>query len=181
MCTATGDLDISLCQDTTETWFIPGVSPISPTGILRKILIDKKTGLRACTPQEGGTEEVPWEFWPSDLERMFRSAGINKPSPPPYLPECRGREGLSDGPAPSIELPRAGITYSLGTGGTVPLLANAASGADLLYWFADSRFIGTSLPGEVLLFSPQTRRTLIRVVDSAGRTSQRVLRTAPLP
>ena len=181
VCTATGDLDISLCQDTTETWFIPGVSPISPTGILRKILIDKKTGLRACTPQEGGTEEVPWEFWPSDLERMFRSAGINKPSPPPYLPECRGREGLSDGPAPSIELPRAGITYSLGTGGTVPLLANSASGADLLYWFADSRFIGTSLPGEVLLFSPQTRRTLIRVVDSAGRTSQRVLRTAPLP
>lgn len=181
VCTATGDLDISLCRNTTETWFIPGVSPIAPTGILRKILIDKETGLRACTPQEGRTKEVPWEFWPSDLESMFRRAGINKPAPPHYLPECRGGESVSDGPAPTIELPKAGITYSLKAGGTVPLLANAASGTEKLFWFAGSRFIGTSRPGSVLLFAPRDTLTPLRVVDSAGRTARRTLRVAPLP
>ena len=67
VCTATGDLDVSLCGDTTETWYIPGRSPTRSSGVFRTILIDAETGLRACRPIPGRTEERVWEFWPSDL------------------------------------------------------------------------------------------------------------------
>lgn len=47
VCTATGDLDVSLCGDTTETWYIPGRSPTRSSGVFRTILIDAETG---CAP-----------------------------------------------------------------------------------------------------------------------------------
>lgn len=53
VCTATGDLDVSLCGDTTETWYIPGRSPTRSSGVFRTILIDAETGLRACRPVPG--------------------------------------------------------------------------------------------------------------------------------
>ena len=59
VCAATGDLDTSLCPETTLTWFIPGVSPVAPSGVFRPILIDKASGLRACAPRAAIWDATP--------------------------------------------------------------------------------------------------------------------------
>lgn len=47
VCTATGDLDVSLCGDTTETWYIPGRSPRVPRACSAPSLLMRKPG---CAP-----------------------------------------------------------------------------------------------------------------------------------
>ena len=55
-----------------KTWFIPGVSPISVCEIHREILVDRRTGRRAC--QTTGTRTETFEFWPSDLSVLLNRA-----------------------------------------------------------------------------------------------------------
>ncbi len=179
VCSATGDVDTSLCPGAlTETWFIPGVSPVRPTGILRSILIDKASGMRACMAEDGKTEEIPWEFWPSDFRRQFLRAGIVKPEPPPYLPECPQAESTVPGPAPDIALPKAGLVYHVTLAGgeqPIALMAHAAAGIKTLFWFSNGSFIGKTKPGEMLTYSFSPGEHLLRVTDDSGRTSVRRL------
>ncbi|MBO4684253.1 MAG: penicillin-binding protein 1C, partial [Desulfovibrio sp.] len=184
VCTDTGDLDTSLCQHRTATWFIPGVSPIRATGIYRTIRVSAETGLRACEETKGPVKDMPWQFWPSDLELAFRRAGIAKPAPPPFGPECLKEIKEQDllrqeGPPPQIVLPKYGITYHVSTvpgkTRTVPLKAHAAHGVKTVYWFAGSAFIGASAPEEVLLYPARPGKIALRCVDDAGRSTQHQL------
>ena len=203
VCTATGDTDTSLCPDTTPTWFWPGVSPVRSSGVFRTILLDKETGLRACAPLPGRTEEVVWEFWPSDLRRLFLRAGIVKPAPPPFDlagPTCSGgtvTEGLrpeegsavlpapSGGRGPEILTPKDGVTYQVRLSdqgrGSIPLSATADADVDTVFWFAGKRFLGQSAPGESLTWTPQAGSFELRVVDSLGRAATRLVRVEVLP
>lgn len=178
VCTSTGDVDVSRCSETTETLFLPGISPIRDSGILRPILIDKATGLRACDAVPGETEEVFWEFWPSDLRRIFAQAGITKTPPPDWLPICAGRSEAAQaaGRPPRILLPKKGMTYyrSLGQQSRpIPLSAAADTGVSRLHWFAGAAYLGSSAPDEPFLWEPDSARTVdIVVVDDKGRSSQ---------
>ncbi len=176
VCSGTGDLDTRLCRELTDTLFIPGVSPIADSGVYRQILIDKATGLRACVDVPGETSQVVWEFWPTDLQRVFRSAGIMKPAPPPFLPEC----GINDNPGgipPEIISPKPGVVYHRSLAhpeGTVITL-HAAGDADVtdFFWFSGAEFIGRSSPSEHLVWTPPGGTSVIRVVDNFGRGQTR--------
>lgn len=182
VCSDTGDLDTSLCPDKAETWFIPGVSPIADSGVYRRILIDKATGLRACVEEPGKTERVVWEFWPTDLQALFREAGIIKPSPPPFLPECEalgdygGWGGVYSGLPPEILSPKPGVVYhrSVTRPGDTVITLNAAGSADVtdFFWFSGETFIGRSAPGDNLLWTPPGGVSWVSVVDNFGRSSR---------
>ena len=178
VCAATGDLDTSLCADVAKTWFIPGVSPLAPSGVFRSILVDKTTGLRACMPQEGRTEVQTWEFWPTDLAQMFARAGMPKPDPPPFAPECGGKD-VASGTAPRIVQPKDGLVYrlSLSDKGNEKLafIAHAEAGVKRLHWFVNGSYLGSRGPGEILLWHAVPGDAEVRVVDDAGRASQRRL------
>ncbi|MBO4301325.1 MAG: penicillin-binding protein 1C [Desulfovibrio sp.] len=184
VCSATGDLDTELCQETTQTWFIPGVSPIAPSGVFRRILVDKVTGMRACTPEEGRTETRIWEFWPSDLAAMFARAGMPKPSPPPYEAQCL-RQLRATGLAPVIVQPREGVMYrqpsSGKTGTTIVFLAHAEADVHTLHWFVNGSYLGSSSPGKPLLWQGSPGDVTVRVVDDAGRASLRTVRIRHAP
>lgn len=172
VCAATGDLDISLCPDTVETWYIPGRSPTRSSGVFRRILIDTETGLRACRSVPGKTEERVWEFWPSDLTALFLQAGVVKPPPPPFAPECVSE--VQPGLQPRILSPKEGMIYRIRpseTGrDTIPLIAGTDADASAIFWFTGDRFIGRSLPGKPILWSPASGRHLLRAVDDRGRS-----------
>lgn len=176
VCTATGDVNTALCAGTlggvAETWFIPGVSPIQDSGILREILVDRETGLRQCRDMPGRTERVVWEFWPADLRRLFRQAGIHKPPAPPFAPECRSG-GPAPGRPPAISSPRPGVVYnrSLSRPGAIPLLADTDADADFVFWFAGTRFLGRSGADEPLLWNPDPGVTELTAVDDLGRAA----------
>ncbi|MDR2893268.1 MAG: penicillin-binding protein 1C [Deltaproteobacteria bacterium] len=178
VCAATGDIDTSLCADTAETWFIPGVSPIADSGVYRRVLIDKTSGLRACVEEPGKTERVVMEFWPTDLLRLFRQAGVIKPSPPPFMPECEGGVvygGYSGGLPPEILSPKEGVTYHRSVtrpeGSVVTLHASGDADATDFYWFSGKSFIGRSTPAEHIVWTPPGGINIISVVDNLGRSS----------
>ena len=178
VCTSTGDVDVSRCTETTETLFLPGISPIRDSGILRPIRIDKATGLRACEAVHGETEEQFWEFWPSDLRLIFAQAGILKAPPPDWHPLCAGREDSMQegGRPPRILYPKKHVTYyrNLDKGGrSIPLAASADQGVERLHWFAGSAYLGSSAPDEPFLWEPAASGTVdIVAVDDKGRSSQ---------
>lgn len=183
VCAATGDLDTSLCPETTQTWFIPGVSPVAPSGVFRTILIDKASGLQACVPQDGRTESRIWEFWPNDLARMFARAGMPKPPPPPFEEQCRREQKVSGHP-PTIVQPKSGLIYRRTAGGqanSMVFMAHAEAGVRELYWFANESYVGSTAPGEPLLWQAATGDVSVRVVDDAGRAARRNIRVRAAP
>ena len=185
VCTATGDLDVSLCGDTTETWYIPGRSPTRSSGVFRTILIDAETGLRACRPVPGRTEERVWEFWPSDLQALFLRAGVVKPPPPPFSPECGPEAGVQPGRPPRIITPKDGVVYQRRLSDPersgIPLVASTDADASAVFWFVKDRFIGRGVPGEPLVWHPGDGAQMLRVVDNLGRAAMQkiVVRTLP--
>lgn len=178
VCAATGDTDLSLCPEPsrqTGTWFIPGVSPIRDSGILRRILVDDATGFRQCRAIAGRTREVVWEFWPADLRRLFSQASVRKLPAPPLAPECRETDipWQVPGRAPLISSPKPGLVYatSLKHPQKIPLLADADADAGCVYWFAGTRYLGRSEPDEPLLWQAAPGVTRLTAVDDLGRAS----------
>ena len=87
VCKASGMLPTRYCLDTEWTWFIPGKSPIKTDTIFREVAINDKTGLRTCHIDEHTRFEI-FEFWPSDLLKIFKKAGIQRHTPPFFEPDC---------------------------------------------------------------------------------------------
>ena len=177
VCASTGDIDVSLCPgNTTETWFIPGVSPIVPTGVLRRILVDTESELRACR-ESISTEERVWEFWSGDMAAIFQRAGIYKAPPPDWMPGCSdyslGSETTQQGLR--ITTPTSGITYYLSLSqpsrDPIPLEASAPADAKKFFWFAGNNVLGSTTPGHALLWTPPPGVTVLRVVDDKGRSA----------
>jgi penicillin-binding protein 1C len=182
-CAASGDIDVSLCPQTAEAWFIPGVSPIAPSGIFRKILVDAKTGLRACMPEEGRIEEKVWEFWPADMQRTFRRAGIRKAPPPAWEPACA--QGQASVGGPRIIIPKEQVTYrvrlSASERNMIALTAAADAESDTLFWFAGKEFLGQSAPEQALLWQAGAGAHHLRVVDDKGRSHSRTVVVEAVP
>ena len=103
-------------------------------------------------PQADRTEVRIWEFWPTDMAQMFARAGMPKPEPPPFAPEC-GRENMITGEAPRIVLPKDGLTYKLSLSSpgheNMVFMAHADAGVKTLHWFVNGRYLGKGVPGEV--------------------------------
>ena len=183
VCAETGDLQTELCQAHTDTWFIPGVSPVKDSGVFRKIDIVRETGLRACIAEEGRTESIVWEFWPTEFASMFAAAGRPKAPPPPFEPGCGEQKTAVR--RPLITLPKRGLTYhaSLRAGGvaTITLSAESEIGQSSLSWFGDGKFIGRSAPGEVLVWKAAPGLHHLVVSDENQTTASRTVTVEQVP
>ena len=178
VCAVSGAAPGPHCPRKTKTWFIPGVSPISMCDIHREVLVDAKTGQRAC--RSAGTRAETFEFWPSDLLRIFRLAGIPRRQPPPYDSSCGLTDRSGRGLAPHITSPLSGVTYHVSAvkPGPVPLSAVADADARELYWFADGTLLGKSFSGKPFFWTPRAGRSTVRVVDDQGRGDTREIEVA---
>lgn len=174
-CAASGGVPGAFCPRRAQVSVIAGVSPITPCAIHREVLVDEATGLRACR-REGARAEV-FEFWPSDLLRLFRQAGISRRVPPPFAPGCGLTERASRGAPPSISSPLAGVTYYARPGEREPIPFSASADADAreLWWFVDGALVGRAAAGKPFFWTPRPGRALVRVVDDQGRADAREL------
>lgn len=181
VCEASGLLPTPLCPKTVDTWFIPGVSPIKRDNVFREVLIDTKTGLRACQVS-ANTKFVVYEFWPSDLENLFESAGIHHPKPPSYSHECIMQSKAGEGIPPHIISPRENLVYSLHINSTenhiIPMLAIADEDVKSIYWFVDNSYVGESTPSHPLDWQAQPGNYRLRAVDDHGRSDVILLKVA---
>jgi penicillin-binding protein 1C len=183
VCAASGDLPNADCPRKSTAWFIPGKSPIRVSNVHRRVAVDIRTGNRACagTPARQVRNEV-FEFWPSDIQRLFALAGMPRRRPPED--HCGGKMlDIQDAP-PDITSPRTGATYQLRVAHSVEALslnATAGPGVKTLYWFADGAFVGASRPSAALPWQPEHAGEItIGVVDDQGGSASRVVRVATL-
>lgn len=173
VCQASGDLPNADCPRTVKTWYIPGVSPIKVSELHRAVMIDTRNGRIACPPYDARfVKREVFEYWPSDLQRLFAQAGMPRRSPP--SPADCGTENAGEvGMAPKIMSPRAGLVYQRRfsrSDNEVMLRATADGDVKTLYWFFGTTYLGASASGKDLLWKnvPSGRHTL-RVVDDHGR------------
>lgn len=182
VCAASGDLPNEWCKDTIPTWFIPGKSPIRISRLHRAIKIDTRTGLATCKDGPHVKTEI-FEFWPTDMQRLFRAAGMPRRTPP-ALPDC-GNNGADsaeytdrpeDSDAPQITSPNRSVTYTLRLSSPVPLAlrANVSGRSGKLFWFANNGLIGQSNAGADMPWTPaMPGKYQLRVIDSKGRADVR--------
>jgi penicillin-binding protein 1C len=177
VCADTGDLPGRYCPREAESWFIPGVSPIKVSTIHRAIPINRQSGLRACWDRPGETQRRVFEFWPSDLQHIFRQAGIAIKSPPEYESDCLLDEKSASGMAPVIRSPIAGVSYRLRSDAideeTIPFSASVDADVKALFWFVDDRYAGKVAGGETFFWRPESGDFTVRAVDDQGRAAQR--------
>ena len=184
VCPVSGKLPGPSCHQTVDTWFLPGVSPIGTCDVHRAVALDTGTGLRACRAGPGTRSEV-FEFWPSDLLRLFAAAGLPRRTPPPFQPGCRLDEQALHGLPPRITSPQEGLVYSLRAGrvGQDPLPLIAVSDADAreLFWFVDAELVGRARAGTPLLWSPRPGAFVVRAVDDQGRAGAARVKVEVVP
>jgi penicillin-binding protein 1C len=179
ICLASGDLPNAYCPQRGMTWFIPGKSPIRVSTIHRPVVLDNATKQPVCPPFDASkTHTEVFEFWPSDLARVFRQAGIPRRTPP-QVPDCTA--DADEGQAPQITSPLRGVTYTrrASHAGDERIAFNSTvdAGVREIYWFVDDGFIGAAKPGEQLFWEPQQAgEYTLRVVDDRGRADARTLK-----
>jgi penicillin-binding protein 1C len=174
ICSASGDIPNEHCHDRKTTWFIPGKSPIRESTLHRALLIDTRNGQAVCSEGPHTRREV-FEYWPSDMLRLFREAGIPRRQPP-RLPDCIGQAYGDAGDAPRIVSPLRGVTYTLRLAKptTIALKANATGSGAKIFWFDGSSLIGNVPSGETLAWNPASPgRHVLRAVDEQGRADIR--------
>jgi penicillin-binding protein 1C len=175
VCAESGDLPNVWCPHKIDTWYIPGKSPIRVSQLHRAVAIDIATGRATCPPYS--PEVTRWEvfeFWSSDMRKLFREAGMARRMPPP-LPAC-ATEDSSDGPR--IASPLLGVTYTLQRSRPAAVIAletSVAADVRSVFWFDGGALIGKSPVGAgALAWRPAMDGAhLIRVIDDHGRAAER--------
>ena len=184
VCAASGELPNADCPQTISTWYIPGRSPIRVSDLHHRLYVDA-AGHAACGPGPGIHQEV-YEFWSSDLLKLFREAGMPRRIPPTAV-GC-GQDPLNAfhdaHDAPQIQSPLRGVVYTLQLTRLEPLSLRAtlAARARSVYWFADNAFVGRSADGDSLAWLPsQPGHHLLRAVDDTGAADTRDVEVAVVP
>jgi len=174
VCKASGMLPTRYCDDTEMTWFIPGKSPIKSDTIYREVAINDKTGLRTCHIDENTRFEV-YEFWPSDLLKIFKQAGIQRRIPPFYEPNCPLASGNSL--SPQITSPQTEVSYIVRANASqsakIPLTAVVDADVRLLYWFINNTYLAKTRRDQPLIWQAKPGKFVIRVVDDHGLSDAR--------
>ena len=177
VCAESGDLPNAWCPQTVDTWYIPGKSPIRVSQLHRAVAIDVATGRAACPPYSGdSTRFEVFEFWSSDMLKLFREAGVPRRAPPP-LPACTAEDN-SD--APRIASPLLNVTYTLRRSrpeAVIALDAGVAADVREVFWFDGGALIGKrAVDAGALPWRPSTEGAhLIRIIDDHGRAAERDL------
>jgi len=174
VCAASGELPNEECTERTQTWFIPGKSPIKVSTLHRALWVQTATGRTVCGPGPGVQREV-FEHWGNDMLQIFAQAGMPR-RVPPATPRCGGSRvaaGADDGP--QIVSPLRGANYVLRVSHDTRLSLRAnARRQGPLYWFADAAFLGSTPAGKDLSWQPPTSgRYTISAVDAGGISDSR--------
>ena len=136
---------------------------------------------RSCNAGANTHEEV-YEFWSSDMLRLFREAGMPRRVPPTLPANCNNTlQNNADNP--QITSPLKGVTYTIRISKpeTIALRANR-DGQGTIYWFADSSYINKSETGNAIAWIPQKAgHYVLRAVDDAGRADSREVNVEFVP
>jgi penicillin-binding protein 1C len=175
VCAESGDLPNVYCPNTVETWYIPGKSPIRVSQLHQAVAMDIDTARPTCPPYLTGAVRFEiYEFWSSDMLKLFRQAGMPRRIPP-ALPDCSSQDPAE---APRIASPLRNVSYTLRRNKkeeVIALEAGVAADVRNVFWFDGSALIGQfPVSDGAVAWRPATPGAhLIRVIDDHGRAAER--------
>jgi penicillin-binding protein 1C len=175
VCAESGDLPNVHCPHTVETWYIPGKSPIRVSQLHQAVAMDIASGRPMCPPYARGAVRFEvFEFWPSDMLKLFRQAGMPR-RVPPALPDCVAQDPAE---GPRIASPLRNVSYTLRQNTkdqVIALEAGVAADVRHVFWFDGSVLIGQiAVSDGAFAWRPATAGAhLIRVIDDHGRGAER--------
>jgi penicillin-binding protein 1C len=181
VCAGSGDLPNADCPQRVSTWYLPGKSPIRISQLHKRVLIDRRTGAAVCE-ESATTHWQVIEQWPSDMQRLFRDAGMPRRDAP-RLPDCGGRKtDRGNGKEPQIVSPLRAVTYTTRLSKPVPITLRAEGVRGKQFWFSNEAFIGEAAAGEAINWQPpKAGRFVLRVVDEAGLADSRDISVEVVP
>ncbi len=180
VCAASGDLPNAECPQRVPTWYQPGKSPIRISNLHRRVLIDRRTGEAVCD-ESPSTQWQVVEYWPSDMQRLFRDAGMPRRDAPRQA-DCAGNKRAGNSGEPQIVSPLRAVTYTTRISNPVAISLKAEGHRGKLYWFANEAFLGHANAGEGLAWQPpRAGRFVLRAVDEAGQADSRDINVEVVP
>ncbi len=178
VCSVSGLLPGPHCHHKKHALFIPGKSPIDTCDIHREIDIDIQTGLRSCLSLSQKTRKETFEIWPSDMQSLFKLAGMPRKLPPRFHPACSTDN--APGNPPKITSPKKEVIYNVRFNNTIPqtIPFNAIVDGDARHvlWFVDEQYLGKTSAGKSLVWNAQPGTFNVRVTDDLGRTASTQLK-----
>ncbi|MHB1229833.1 MAG: penicillin-binding protein 1C [Halothiobacillus sp.] len=186
VCLSSGALPTVWCPRRGESWFIPGVSPISVDTVYRPVWVNKTTDQAVCPPYNPSIDKQNvFEFWPSDLQQVFVQAGLARVKPPKSA-HCPFADQTGMGAVPKITSPLLGSVYTLrlsdSAAAQIALTADTDADVGALYWFVNRSYLGQTPAGHTLFWAPmQPGSYTVRAVDDHGRADTREIRVALVP
>ena len=119
-------------------------------------------GKRSCALLNRASHEEVFEFWDSDILRLFRQAGIPRRLPPDWHPSCGVRTKSHVGAPPRITSPRSSVVYNVRMADKTPekvaFYATTDADAARVYWFLDNAYLGMAAAGRAFFWDPKARR-----------------------
>ena len=186
ICLASGNLVTQWCQQQGQTWFIPGKSPIAIDTIFRPVPIDTATRKVACFPYDKTKTTIEvFEFWPSDILKLFEQAGTPKKTPPSFR-ECAQQNFSSNQDEIHITSPSEFVTYTFYRSKMqkqyIHLNATVDAQVHTVYWFANSVYLGKSSAKSSFEWQPDSHgHYTILAVDDRGNSNQKSINVSILP
>lgn len=172
ICLATGELADEDCDKTGSTYFIPNITKTPYKHITRKIPIDKASGKRACRHIPPLTELKAYQFWDSDVYKIYEQAGIILNRPPEFLNTCTEIRENAAGKAPVIKTPIDGSVLIVHTpNAKMTLSAEIDADVSETFWFVNDVFAGKSGRYDSLETPLPNGKAIIRAMDNLGRVA----------
>ena len=178
ICLPSGNLITQWCQQKGKTWFIPGKTPINVDTVFRPIVIDNQTNKPACPPYNAKNTHVEvFEFWSSDLLKLFDQAGIPKKRPP-STEHCLKSTSFNAFDDIHITNPSEYVTYVLNRNTIdtqfIPLVATVNADIQSIYWFANGIYLGNTSARASFEWHPSDSGSyLIQAIDDKGNSDQK--------
>ena len=179
VCNESGQIPGPHCPHTRSTWFIAGRSPTAPCTVHRSFAIDDRSGRRVCESQpHGRVHDEIYEVWPTDMLKLWTTAGLPRKTPPAAAVGCPAEQDVSGAP-PHITSPLGGVAYTLRPGKgneTLAFLAETDGDAHEVFWYVGRRFAGKTASGRPWLWKMEPGTFVVRAVDDRGRSDAQTLR-----
>lgn len=170
ICLDTGELANEDCKKTGSIYFIPNITQTPYSRITRKIPVIKVSGKRACRHTPPLTELKAYQFWDSNIYKIYEQAGIRLKRPPEFAENCANIAEPITGKAPVIKSPADGSVLVVHDAKQkMHLTAELDADATEVLWFVNDVFIGKSLRDESFETDIPNGNAVIRAVDNLGR------------
>lgn len=171
VCAKTGKVPKDDCGEQVSDSYIPGISSNDICDHRKLVYLSASEQFSYCTTclPANGYKIKYYENISPELAAFNDTRHISYVRIPPHNPSC-GR--LFDGMAPTITSLQNGMTYLIADK-TQQLQLACSVGSDVqqVYWYLNDKYLGKTLSGEKLLFTPTEPLLKISCTDDKGRNS----------